>query len=57
MDTTIELTPVHTAPRQEAFAVARTLEHAGITTTLRRENQEYSVLVSSELAERAAALV
>lgn len=57
MTDAITLLPVHTAPCLEAFALARQLEHAGISTQIQRENTEYRVLVSAENADRAYMLV
>jgi hypothetical protein len=43
--------------RQDAFAAARTLEHAGITTELKGQIDTYRVVVAQEHAQRALSLV
>ena len=42
--------------RQDAFAAARALEHAGITTELKRSKDGYDVVIASEHAARALSL-
>lgn len=43
--------------RIEAFAAARSLEHAGITAELRGTDDTYRVLVAEDQADRARRLV
>jgi hypothetical protein len=49
--------PVGEFPCQEAFAAARTLEHAGITTAIQRVADLYRVVVAQEHHARALSLV
>lgn len=43
--------------RTEAFAAARSLEHAGITAEIRGSDDTYRVLVAEDQADRARRLV
>lgn len=49
--------PVGEFPCQEAFAAARALEHAGITTAIQRVAGMYRVAVAQEHHARALSLV
>lgn len=43
--------------RTDAFAAARSLEHAGITAEIRGSDETYRVLVAEDQADRARKLV